>query len=270
MTSLLKKIKQFFTLYKKPVLPYLETHLTDHCNLNCKACNHFCPISEEKYWDVEQFECSLKEIATKFTIEKLRLLGGEPLLHPDVIKFIKKSREILPKTDIRIVSNGILIKTMPDEFWTECKNNNITIDISQYPPMQEKIPCIIEYIEQKGCKVGFINPISKFWLTLNKDGSSDIKQAFDDCQEFRNCLTLYNQKIYKCPIGAYIHKYNNHFQESIPEEPGISTEKTAKEIVNYINVPMETCRYCSMPENKWDNCYWEVSKKEKDEWFIKQ
>ena len=30
-----------------------EVHLVDHCNLNCKGCSHFSPVSEKKFVDVE-------------------------------------------------------------------------------------------------------------------------------------------------------------------------------------------------------------------------
>ena len=38
--------------------PYIsfEYHLNDHCNLNCKGCDHFSPLAEEKFTNYEQFE----------------------------------------------------------------------------------------------------------------------------------------------------------------------------------------------------------------------
>lgn len=269
--KILNKLKSILKLNKKPILPYLETHLTDHCNLNCRACNHFCPISEEIYWDVNQFETNLKILESKFSIQKLRLLGGEPLLHPEIIKFITISRTTLPNTDIRIVSNGALIKSMKSDFWEACKKYNITIDISKYPPLNENFDNITKCVTDNHCKVGFINPISKFWISLNQDGSSNAKETFENCTAFRDCVTLYKNKIYKCPIGAYIYKYNKYYNEQIAEENGIDIENhSAEEILNYLNTPMPTCSFCEMPSEKWQLCDWAVSKKEKEEWFVQK
>ena len=32
-----------------------DIHLVDHCNLNCKGCLHFSPLSEEKYLEIQSF-----------------------------------------------------------------------------------------------------------------------------------------------------------------------------------------------------------------------
>lgn len=250
-----------------PVLSYLETHLTDHCNLNCKACNHFCPISEQSFNDINEFSNDLNTISKLFNVKKLRLLGGEPLLHPAINDFMKRARKILPNCDIRIVSNGLLIKTMDNNFWQCCRDNNITIDLSQYPII-ENFDEIVKFIKLKNCSVGHINEISEFWVSLNPAGNSAMLETFQNCECFRDCVTLYKGKIYKCPIGAYIYKFNNFYAESIPEEIGIDVEKSsAEEILNYLQTPMETCKFCFMPANKWDKCRWEISRRDKYECF---
>ena len=252
---------------KLPVLNYLETHLTDHCNLNCKACNHFCPISEKKFNNINVFSEDLNTISRLFNIKKLRLLGGEPLLHPEIKDFIKSARKILPDCDIRIVSNGTLIKTMTDDFWECCRDNNITFDLSKYP-IVKNFDEIIRVIKLQNVNVGHINEISEFWVSLNPAGDSDMLETFQSCECFRDCVTLYNGKIYKCPIGAYIYKFNNYYRESIPEETGVDINKsTAENILNYLDTPMETCKFCFMPANKWDKCKWSLSKKDKYECF---
>lgn len=41
------KVKK--TIGAKPSLDYVEFHLADHCNLNCRGCGHFSPIADETF-----------------------------------------------------------------------------------------------------------------------------------------------------------------------------------------------------------------------------
>lgn len=77
----------------KPYLRYLETHLCDHCNLNCKSCTHFCPlVTEPTFTDLEQYTKDIRTLSKKLAIRTIRLMGGEPLLHPQVNDFIRVTR----------------------------------------------------------------------------------------------------------------------------------------------------------------------------------
>ena len=44
----------------KPDLTYLEIHLLDHCNLNCKGYGHFAPIAGKHFADLSEYERDMK------------------------------------------------------------------------------------------------------------------------------------------------------------------------------------------------------------------
>ena len=77
-------------------------------------------------------------------ISSIKLLGGEPLIHPDLLQVISLCRGIFKNTRILLVTNGILLKTMSEEFWKTCQNNQIAISISLYP-----INIDFDYIKRK-------------------------------------------------------------------------------------------------------------------------
>lgn len=58
------KFRSFF--HKNPVMPYLESHLTDHCNLNCAGCSHFSPLSSQNYVSIEQYKKDIQRLAKLF------------------------------------------------------------------------------------------------------------------------------------------------------------------------------------------------------------
>ena len=42
-------IRGMLAPFRKPELAYLETHLTDHCNLSYRGCGHYCPLAPPRY-----------------------------------------------------------------------------------------------------------------------------------------------------------------------------------------------------------------------------
>ena len=103
-------------------LPYLEYHIADHCNLNCKACEHYSGlVSEPHYPDLEKFSsdlCKLHEFIDD--IGTIRILGGEPLSQYNLFltaMIIQTVKEHLPQVSIWIWSGynieEILAMTTP-------------------------------------------------------------------------------------------------------------------------------------------------------------
>ena len=69
---------------KKPVLEYVESEITQFCNLNCKGCADFINlVSDKKHYDLEEFMRDYTRLSELFcTVKKIRLMGGESLLNP--------------------------------------------------------------------------------------------------------------------------------------------------------------------------------------------
>ncbi|MDR0644388.1 MAG: radical SAM protein [Treponema sp.] len=111
-----------------------ETHIVEHCNLNCSSCCHFSPLAHKEYLDPSVFENDCKRISelTK-ELRYLRLLGGEPLLHPQINDFFDIARKHFPGSPIQLTTNGILLPKMPDAFWENCIRNDIEVNVTDYP-----------------------------------------------------------------------------------------------------------------------------------------
>lgn len=153
-------------LFTKPELSYLELHLTDHCNLNCKGCGHFSPLADKWFADISVFEKDMQRLAQLFSnITDMRLMGGEPLLHPEMTKFLFASRKYFPKANISVVTNGLLLHKMMNTFWQTCSSQNITIDISVYP-IKPDIEKIKKIARNNSVKLN-INKINTFFSFYN-------------------------------------------------------------------------------------------------------
>ena len=113
----LEKLKMYIDPIdlSKPFLNYLEINLVDNCNLNCKGCAHFSNICDKNYVEVKKFEQDLKKITEIFNLYNFRLLGGEPLLHPNLKEILEIARYYLPSSRIVIVTNGLLLDKLSPE-----------------------------------------------------------------------------------------------------------------------------------------------------------
>ena len=109
-------------LHRRATLPRLDIQVTDHCNLACRSCNHFSPLSPPAFASLDDFDRDIRRLAELCdNIEWLNLVGGEPLLHPNVLDFARAARRAFPSAGIALYSNGLILRKMPDGFWRNLK-----------------------------------------------------------------------------------------------------------------------------------------------------
>jgi len=251
-----------------------DVHLTDHCNLNCKGCLHFSPLACGKFLEIESFEKDCKHLSelTYGDIDDICLLGGEPLLHPDIISFLPVVRRYFQKCRINILTNGILLPKQPVEFWERCRTNNIAISISYYP-----IDIDINYIENMSERYNISLEIrneyrgyNNTWLKqpLDIDGKQNGRKSHKTCAMANYCIQLVNGKIYQCETAAYIHYFNGYFDKNLLVEKDdyidIYEITSISQLFGFLCKPIPFCRYCRTKEIKYVN--WEHSRKLIEEW----
>lgn len=254
--------------HQPPVLPLLEVHLADHCNLNCKGCAHFSNlVPEAVFSDISTFESDIKRLFELFSnIGQFFLLGGEPLLNPDFPAFIQIVRKYFPYTDLILLSNGILIPKLTDEQIQVLKQYRVRLQISAYPVLD--IDKITAFMDAHDLNAELRIQKSAFTKFLNPAGTSNKTASFEQCPR-KDCNFLLNGKIAPCCLPLTAHYFNAYFGEHIPENESLniySDNIDGWDIIEYLNTPMETCRYCT------DDVLfrWDISKAPflKDDWCV--
>lgn len=271
-TLIPRRVKRFIRrkskLSRKPVLHYLELHLTDHCNLNCKGCGHFCTLAPPTFADVNQHRKDMKRLSQLFrNIGQLRLMGGEPLLHPDPASFLRIACEFFPETDLRFVTNGLLLPTAPPEFWEACRETGAVVDVTVYPPVTDRAESFRAVCEQNGVSVE-LREMDTFWAHRDLSGSSDPKTAFEKCRQRYFCPFLENGRIYICAMTALIRYFNARFGYEVPQSEGIHIHSrflSGQDIKNHLSAPVETCAWCAY---ELATFRWERGTQVPDEWFV--
>jgi len=252
----------------------LDIHMADHCNLNCGGCEHMSPLAEEKFLSLDVFERDIKRLSelTDGHIEEISLLGGEPLLHPQIIDCVNTARKYFKKSRIQIATNGILLLNQSELFWETLKRNNIRICISVYPIKIDHVK-----IKQMGRKYkieiiywGSLKQKNKIWEKMPVDihGTQTAHESFKLCYAANYCFQLVNGKIYPCFRVAYIQYFNKKFDMNLEvcEKDFVDIYKmqTIEEILEFLCKPVPFCRYCDMKKTVYTD--WFISKKELNEW----
>lgn len=255
-----------------------ETHIVEHCNLNCSSCCHFSPLAKEEYLAPERFEKDCKRIAelTK-RLRYIRLLGGEPLLHPKITDFFDIARTYFPDTPLSLSTNGVLLPAMPDDFWASCKRNEVEINVTDYPINIhfEKV----EHRREEGIKLHYkpttINAKNSFHFSpIDVEGKQNGGYSFKNCQYPNNfCITLRDGRLYTCCIAAHARFFNEYFNQclDIGDKNSISiySARDIKEILEFLCKPIPFCKHCKVKEFVY-GIQWRPSKRDVTEWTFSQ
>lgn len=238
-------------------LPYLEFHVADHCNLNCRACEHYCGlVKEPKFTFFPKFAQDFERLHEFIDdIDMIRILGGEPLLNPEINEYVKISRRLYPHANVYVVTNAILLPKMPDDFFNTVRENDAVIFISFYPPMQSKMPEIQRLLTEKRVKFGISQLATEFTIKQTLHRHDHAQEIFLQCVQ-ANCHNLYEGKIAACFLPFTTKYFNAYYNKNLPEDGALDLydeNLTTEKLKAHLRTPFERCRYCTPPVAvKWD------------------
>jgi sulfatase maturation enzyme AslB (radical SAM superfamily) len=110
---------------------HIDFDITFGCNLKCEYCCSGAPFRsgiESKETLLDSFE----KWSHKLCPTKIRLLGGEPLLHPDLAEIVSAAHRYWSQSLIEIVTNGFLLPRLSDEVLQVFGKSNVHVFISQH------------------------------------------------------------------------------------------------------------------------------------------
>ena len=267
----------FLKFISKPCIEYMVLNILDHCNLKCKGCDHFACIADPYFVSYDSIYSDLKRMAELLGntgIIKMGIMGGEPLLHPDLLKILKTVRKFFPNVIIRLTTNGLLLLKQDDDFWKVCRECSVTIVNTKYPinldfdAMKKKAQSEnvkFMYFEDTGEEV--VKQSFKKVITL--DGNNDPVESFANCHIANYGNFLMEGKFFGCPFSCQSYRiFNKKFGKDLEltSEDYLDIYKISnkQEIFDFAARPKYYCRYCSGLQRGFD---WERSKQEITEWI---
>lgn len=277
--QLVKLEKRYRWVYSYTLLRF-DVQVAEHCNLNCKNCNHCSSVAEEEFLDVAEYEKDCARLSELFDseVKYIALLGGEPLLHPKLPEIMRITREAFQVGKIRIITNGLLLPSMGDDFWAACRDYRITLAPTEYPVSFDYVKWR-EYAEAHEViwdSFPYYNIDGKSGVKLlqrgliGTTGRHVVEHNYYHCPHANNCLTLRHGRLYTCLRAAHAHHLKNYFNLDIHlserNSVNIYEVKDAYELMAKVNRPIPFCQYCNLDSLGYEEA-WGISRKDRYEWI---
>ncbi len=123
--------KAMFTDPFGRAITYLRISLTDRCNLRCV----YCMPKEGVQWQAHGDQLSVDEIvqvvesAADGGVSRVRLTGGEPLVHPDIVEIVRRITSIQNIEEVSLTTNAMLLERLAQPLADAGLNRvNISLD----------------------------------------------------------------------------------------------------------------------------------------------
>ena len=258
----------------KLILPFVETMITQVCNLSCTGCTNYSDLQNEGYVTWSQGRTWLESWLERIDIPDFGILGGEPTISPEVNDWIFGLRALMPTTQIRFTTNGLLLNKKFDivKHMAEIGNCVFKIAFHQDNPELEEVverifsmydwEPVVEYgVHRYKTKNNFRFHVKRpdvFWKTFKGSyenmypHDSNPADAFSICCQ-QTCPLLHNGRIYKCSTSGLLAEtlekfdYPNSDQWQQYIQQGIGPDCSDAELTAFLNnfgKPAGVCKMC--------------------------
>lgn len=254
-----------------------EVALAEHCNLRCAGCDHFSPVAEPELADLNEFSRDFARLSQLFSgrTQEIHLLGGEPLLHPDIAQLLAAARSCFPEAVIDVTTNGVLLGKMDEVFWEACREHGIVLRPTKYP-IGLDYDALEALAEEHGVEYRYFGNTRDTLKTLSKypldvAGMQEPRRSFMLCYRANKCIYLQHGRLYTCTVAPTAHHLSRRFGLDMAECPEDSIDiyaaQSAGEILEFLSKPIPFCKYC-MPEKAQNGLPWRPSEGELLEWTL--
>lgn len=269
--------KQFF-------LPYAEFYITNVCNLTCIGCNRFNNVKFKGWQNWNAHKDTYRRWSEQLELQTISILGGEPLLNPTFTDWVLGLRELWPRANLRIASNGTQLDKH-HEFYKILQNSpKIRLSVCLHNKMHKKelINKVKNFLvgpfeskfdptPYRECLTftdvnGVVIEVWHNWwfhqgamiknyetgkFTLHQ---SDPEKAHKICHS-KTCHHFENGMLYKCGPASLFRQFDQQFnleltaqdREMINSYRALSIDDdsdTKQEFLDNLAYPIDLCKFC--------------------------
>jgi hypothetical protein len=184
-------------------------------------------------------------------IYKLSVIGGEPLVHPELSEFLRHVSGEKKVKKIVVITNGTIVPN--DELVQVLKNPKILVSVSWYGEVSRQYDEVLRVLAHNGINYrAYKEPM--IWQDkgeiFKKDLSLEqLKSSYNDC--FFKCSTIMDGRLYNCPCyasGAMLGLIPRLEEDTIDVRNNNKSEFTTAINKFFKRKYLAACAYCSDAE----------------------
>ncbi|MGE5531353.1 MAG: radical SAM protein [Bacteroidota bacterium] len=239
----------------------LEYSAAYHCNLACNQCSHLSPYTAPRFPEPDSLRADLARLEPVLHTPEFRLLGGEPLLNPDLTLLAQIVRDSGIADTIAITTHGVRLHRMDHELWEQIDTLRVTI----YPgaaPSATTMATTLARARATNTTLCVTRRPSFRSFTLPDPQPDDwtARLLFRACQtaHVRQCHMLSDGRLFLCavPLGLKQFLFRLGVQDYDSAADGFDIHGV-DDLVGGLNAylnsprPLECCRYCLGDAGIW-------------------
>jgi len=180
----------------------VEVNVVRHCNVSCRSCSHASPSMRPWFADPDLIERDLVALTPWMHVDHVRILGGEPLLHPQLPEILRAVRRSGLGERRRLLTNGLQLGDQPGEFWEEVEEVHVSVYPNTARHLHRARPAIVRAAEHSGTTLRFKH-FDHFRVAFRQpDDHPELTQdIYETCQIANRwrCITVESGRLHRCP-----------------------------------------------------------------------
>lgn len=232
----------------------LEYSAAYRCNMRCADCLHLTPYTTTPLPSLSSFAADLERLSPVLHTPEFRLLGGEPLLNPDLAEMARMVRESGIADSIAVTTNGLLLHRMDEKVWQHVDILGVTL----YPeaaPSAETMRQVTERARETGTALRVTARPQFRAVALTEPQPNDLtaRLIFMACEAAHVCqYHIFSAGLFfKCalPLGLpeYLERMGRTGYEAARDGLDLYADGDLfTRLRQHLNdqTPLECCRYC--------------------------
>lgn len=205
-----------YKLFNKKSPFYGSADITNICNLHCTHCYWWLNRKENEELTLKQWKKIIYEKFKKNHVFMVTLVGGEPLMRPDIVELFVKE---FPKRACLVTNGTYPLPFFKDIYfyWISIDGDKETHDKIRGEGSWEKTrKNVIDYVEKNGSKAW-----KDIWITMtiNSVNHSKIKKVIEDWRDYSNKIgfQFHTPFMKDDPLWIPFGKERNHVIDEILE-----------------------------------------------------
>ena len=239
-----------------PSFSRLQYVVTERCSLRCRDCSHLMQYYHHpENIDLVRYRPAFERLLRHVhMISDLRILGGEPLMHPEMYQVIEWYHDEPRIRTISVYTNGTIVPN--EKTLAALAYPNVRVHISQYPVNTARIEKVKAALEAHNVHY-YIEPFTNWQtpgnLLQRHDSAARNIEKFQRCFD-SNGYSFYKDRLYRCPRAVHGVQVGAMPDEA-SEYVALGDETLSEEIIDaqlralMARTSLLACDYCDGLDN---------------------